>query len=328
MPHRPLVGLLGFKHDRALALRALMVSAGLNTLSDGAAAASGAGRDVHGVFAGLVLMTFHRVVLLLAGYQADDTRALCTYTVIVDVRMRAPTHPLHLLPTLVNAPQAKILRMSNDPEGAIVLQRGLEALQTFVQADTLGLRVYMGDNNTLLVVRIEACYRTGALGILNRSIPFPFLCQFSTESDRTLDGCVHPPPLHSLPTLANAPQAKILLMSFPWLIQGLQWRFTKRSQKRRGGDPARFIECMSISSADGLGIFWNTHQCIADAVAEVHIKELAALTPPVAWGVESAIDEKHQDRTLRLYAPASAARGGAERAGGTGKHVDPRGCAV
>jgi hypothetical protein len=34
--------------------------------------------------------------------------------------------------------QAKILRMSNDPQGAIaVLQRGLEAPQTFVQADTL-----------------------------------------------------------------------------------------------------------------------------------------------------------------------------------------------
>jgi hypothetical protein len=34
--------------------------------------------------------------------------------------------------------QAKILRMSNDPQGAIaVLQRALEAPQTFVQADTL-----------------------------------------------------------------------------------------------------------------------------------------------------------------------------------------------
>jgi hypothetical protein len=40
--------------------------------------------------------------------------------------------------SLTHRSQAKILRMSNDPQGAIaVLQRALEAPQTFVQADTL-----------------------------------------------------------------------------------------------------------------------------------------------------------------------------------------------
>jgi hypothetical protein len=40
--------------------------------------------------------------------------------------------------SLTHHTQAKVLRMSNDPQGAIaVLQQALEAPQTFVQADAL-----------------------------------------------------------------------------------------------------------------------------------------------------------------------------------------------
>jgi hypothetical protein len=40
--------------------------------------------------------------------------------------------------SLTHHAQAKVLRMSNDPQGAIaVLQQALEAPQTFVQADAL-----------------------------------------------------------------------------------------------------------------------------------------------------------------------------------------------
>jgi hypothetical protein len=50
---------------------------------------------------------------------------------------------------------------------------------------------------------------------------------------------------------------------------------------------------------------WNTHQRIEDAVAEAHIKELAALTPPVAIAVPSpflpAIDEKHTVKVRFLF---------------------------
>lgn len=64
------VGFLGFKHDRRLALRALAVSAAQN--------------DVHSVFAGLTLMTYHGVVLLLAGFQADEQHILKQYKAVVD----------------------------------------------------------------------------------------------------------------------------------------------------------------------------------------------------------------------------------------------------
>ncbi|KAJ7255650.1 hypothetical protein C8J57DRAFT_598662 [Mycena rebaudengoi] len=45
------------------------------------------------------------------------------------------------------------------------------------------------------------------------------------------------------------------------------------------------MEAIGISPMDELAIFWNTHQRIDDAVAEEHIAELAALTPPVALAV-------------------------------------------
>jgi hypothetical protein len=40
--------------------------------------------DVHGVFAGLVLMTYRGAVLLFSGYQADEEKLLKEYREIVD----------------------------------------------------------------------------------------------------------------------------------------------------------------------------------------------------------------------------------------------------
>ncbi|KAJ6453252.1 hypothetical protein C8R47DRAFT_249056 [Mycena vitilis] len=321
-----LVGLLGFKHDRALALRALAVSAGINTLGEGGGPG---GRDVHGVFAGLVLMTFHGVVLLLAGYQADEARTLRTYKAIVDgIEARYPTGALWILN------RAKILRMSNDPQGAIaVLQRALEAPQTFVQADTLLVFELAW---TLLAQRRHQ----------EAADAFVKLTELNSWSHATYyfiaAGCYV--------ALGNRDKAQELLDALPELLQRKKvggkdlptevlirkkLDFYKEKQKRRGGDPARFVEAISISPADELGIFWNNHQRIDDAVAEAHIAELAALTPPVALAVHSpflpAIDEKHvvlpdtshdldtpderalralllgiMHRTLRLYAPARA----------------------
>lgn len=65
-----LVGFFGFKHDRKLALQALSLAASK--------------QDVHGVFAGLVLMTYLGVVLLLSGYQANEDKILAEYKTIVD----------------------------------------------------------------------------------------------------------------------------------------------------------------------------------------------------------------------------------------------------
>jgi tetratricopeptide (TPR) repeat protein len=160
--YRSVVGFFGFNHDRKLALRALAVSASRN--------------DVHSVFAGLALMTYYGVVLLMSGYQADEKYILKQYNAIVDKCVHAPPcSPLSMLlaqgqpniQTRKKVPhrnfvdlepskaahwvvaytiisysprQAKIHRMSGDPESAIKsLQAGLAVDRTsvFLQADAL-----------------------------------------------------------------------------------------------------------------------------------------------------------------------------------------------
>ncbi|KXN92659.1 Mitochondrial outer membrane protein IML2, partial [Leucoagaricus sp. SymC.cos] len=59
------VGLFEFKRDRKFALKTLAVVAAHN--------------DTHSVFAGLVLMTYHGSVLLLSGYQANESRIVAEY---------------------------------------------------------------------------------------------------------------------------------------------------------------------------------------------------------------------------------------------------------
>lgn len=115
------VGFFGFKHDRKLALKALAVAAARN--------------DTHSVFAGLVLMTYFGVVLLLSGYQANESKIINEYQELVDrLYNRFPNGALWILN------KAKILRMSNNPKAAIqVIQNGLRPERPcgFAQADSL-----------------------------------------------------------------------------------------------------------------------------------------------------------------------------------------------
>lgn len=80
---RSVVGFFGFNHDRKLALRALAVSAN--------------GRDVHSVFAGLALMTYYGIVLLMSGYQADGKYILKQYRAIVDKCVYSRPYMLQVL---------------------------------------------------------------------------------------------------------------------------------------------------------------------------------------------------------------------------------------
>jgi hypothetical protein len=80
---RSVVGFFGFNHDRKLALRALAVSAN--------------GRDVHSVFAGLALMTYYGIVLLMSGYQADEKYILKQYRAIVDKCVYSHPYMLQVL---------------------------------------------------------------------------------------------------------------------------------------------------------------------------------------------------------------------------------------
>ncbi|OSX65485.1 hypothetical protein POSPLADRAFT_1134175, partial [Postia placenta MAD-698-R-SB12] len=274
---RGVVGFLGFTSDRKLALQALAVSA--------------AHTDVHGVFAGLALMTYHGVVLLLAGYQADEQHILQQYRAIVDkVSARYPNGSLWILN------RAKILRMSYDTEGAIkVLQDGLkpDRPQTFAQAD--GLLIFELAWTLLSQRRYQEAAETFMAMTKVNSWSHGTYYFIAAGCYVSLKNYVKAAELfEAIPALLD--KKKIGGKDLPtevWIRKKLA--FYREKQKRLTGSEADYVLCMKISPAEELGIFWNTHARIPRDVALAHIAELCALTPlptissPLITSPESAL---------------------------------------
>ncbi|KAJ7594210.1 outer membrane protein Iml2/Tetratricopeptide repeat protein 39 [Mycena floridula] len=254
------VGLLGFKHDRKLALQALAVSA--------------AKKDVHSVFAGLCLMSYYGVLLLLCGYLADEAHIIKQYTAIVEsLESRYPTGSLWILN------RAKIQRMSGDPVGAIEhLQQGLKnESKMFAQADTL----LIFELAWLLLA--ERRYEESAKMFMR-------MTELNSWSHATYyfiaAGCYI--------SLGNVAKAQELLDQIPNLVDKRKVGgkelptevlikkkliFYKENQRRRGGDEKLWAQSIRISPSDELGIFWNTHSRISKENAEAHIAIWSAFTP-------------------------------------------------
>ncbi|KAH8984025.1 hypothetical protein EDB92DRAFT_1888640 [Lactarius akahatsu] len=260
---KSVVGFFGFNHDRKLALRALAVSAN--------------GSDVHSVFAGLALMTYYGVVLLMSGYQADEKNILKQYRVIVDkLETKYPTGTLWILN------RAKILRMSGDAEGAItVLQAGLAPDRTsvFLQADAL--LVF----ELAWVFFSQRCYEDAAKTFMHMTevntwshATYYFLaagCQWSLgnfeEAQRLLEA-----------TPAQIDKRKIGNKDLPTeVFIKKRLAFWKAKHERRTGSEKDWVRSISISPAEEMAIFWNTHGRITPEVAQAHIAELLSLSPPV-----------------------------------------------
>ncbi|KAI9567191.1 outer membrane protein Iml2/Tetratricopeptide repeat protein 39 [Boletus coccyginus] len=263
---RTLVGILGYNHDRQLALQALAVSA--------------ARSDVHSVFAGLTLMTYYGVILLMTGYQADEEHIVRQYKGIVNkVSARYPNGTLWILN------KAKIQRMTRDFEGAIkTLREGLapDRPETFPQADVLlafelaltllGFRRYEESAEIFLELMKMNSWSPAT---------YHFIAAGCYVSSGRLD------------------EAQSLLDKIPQSISNRRRRlptelfikkkleFYKQKQARRGGDPVRYVEAIRISPAEELGIFWNTHAHINETTALAHIEELSKFTPPIG------IEKKH-----------------------------------
>ncbi|KAJ3873990.1 hypothetical protein F5051DRAFT_417949 [Lentinula edodes] len=282
-------GLFGFAHSRRLALQALAVSAEY--------AAEG---EVHGVFAGLVLMTYHGVVLLLSGYQADEARIIREYEGVVrGIEARYPKGALWILN------RAKILRMTYDSESAIrVLKGGLEETRKDAEGEhSEGFK----QADTLLVFELAWIYLSQR-HYVESAEAFIKLTELNSWSHGTYyfiaAGC-HISLAHSDKVSPDEKekylnQAQRLLDAIPSLLDKRKMggkelptevlikkrlAFYKEKQKRRGGDEAKFAECIRISPADELGIFWNTHNRISPSIAEAHIKDWSVLSPPV--GIDS-----------------------------------------
>ncbi|KAL0581646.1 Mitochondrial outer membrane protein iml2 [Marasmius crinis-equi] len=262
------VGIFGFKHDRALALEALAVSA--------------ARKDTHSVFAGLVLMTYRGVVLLLSGYQADETHILRQYTAIVDsMKQRYPNGSLWILN------EAKIKRMRGDAEGAIkVLEDGLEASKkaegtNFRQADSMLVFELAWTYLSRRQYR-EAAEMFMRMTTLNNwsHTTYYFLaagCYFSVgDKDKAQEL------IDQVPSLSEKKgQGKVGGKPPPtevWILKKLE--FYKQKAQAQGAE--RTVDVMKISPTEEISIFWNTHARITPEVAKDYIAEWSALTPPVA----------------------------------------------
>ncbi|KAI0253518.1 outer membrane protein Iml2/Tetratricopeptide repeat protein 39 [Lactifluus subvellereus] len=260
---KSVVGFFGFNHDRKLALRALAVSAN--------------GSDVHSVFAGLALMTYYGVVLLISGYQADEKHILKQYRAIVDkLEAKYPTGSLWILN------RAKILRMSGDSDSAITtLQAGLAPDRTsgFLQADAL--LVF----ELAWVFLAQRRYEDAAKTFLR-------MTEVNTWSHATYyfiaAGCYW--------SLGNFEEAQRLLEATPAQIDKRKignkdlptevfikkkLAFWKAKHVRRTGSEKDWVQSISISPAEEMAIFWNTHARITPAVAQAHIATLLSVSPPV-----------------------------------------------
>ncbi|KAF4615660.1 hypothetical protein D9613_012532 [Agrocybe pediades] len=255
-----LVGFLGFKHDRKLALQALSLSA--------------TKQDVHGVFAGLVLMTYHGVVLLMSGFQANEDKILAEYKAIVDrIETRYPDGALWILN------RAKIMRMAYDAEGAIkVLQEGLkpDRPHAFGQADTLLLfelawtllsqKRYKEAGETFLKITELNSWSHGT---------YYFIAAGELGSDFDAQKL-----LDVVPDLID--KKKIGGKDLPTeVFIKKKLAFWKEKQVRKGGDESKFVEAISINPAEEIGIFWNNHARITPAIAQAHIDHLLPLTPAI-----------------------------------------------
>ncbi|KAI0034535.1 outer membrane protein Iml2/Tetratricopeptide repeat protein 39 [Vararia minispora EC-137] len=259
---KSVVGFFGLGHDRRLALRALAVSAAKN--------------DVHAVFAGLALMTYHGVVLLSSGYQADEKRILRQYREIVDrLEGRYPSGTLWILN------RAKIHRMENDPDNAIaVLRAGLAPNparpRKFVQAESL----LVFELAWILLAGRE--YELAAKEFLH-------ITEINTWSHATYfflaGGCLW--------RVGQYDRAQALFDGIPAAIDKRKFggrdlpfevfikkklAFWKAKQRRLTGSEDGYVKAISVNPAE----VWNNHQRIKPAVAEQHIRDWLALHPPIS----------------------------------------------
>ncbi|KAF8638147.1 hypothetical protein AX17_002420 [Amanita inopinata Kibby_2008] len=270
-----MVGFFGFKYDRKLALHALSVAA--------------AKSDSHSVFAGLVLMSYWNIVLFMSGWQGNREKLMKEYRAINEpILARYPTGSLWSLN------RAKILRLSNDPEGAIaVLQEGIRPgrVHLFKQADTL------------LVFEL-AWTLLGQQRYQEAAEMFQKMKEMNSWSHATYHfisaGCYI--------SVGNLDKAQELFDAIPDLIGKkvagrspptevfvkTKIEFYKEKQRRRGGSEARFVEAIKISPAEEIGIFWNNHAHVSPSIARDRINKFLNLSPPIV-SPPSRVSSVHTD---------------------------------
>ncbi|KAL7283695.1 hypothetical protein ACG7TL_003131 [Trametes sanguinea] len=258
---RGVVGFFGFNHDRKLALQALAVSA--------------AKTDVHAIFAGLALMTYHGVVLLLSGYQANEAHIIKQYRAIVDkIEARYPT----------------------------VLQGGLEPghPHTFAQAD--GLLIF----ELAWTLLSQRRYQEAADAFIRMTeinswshATYYFIaagCHVSLGNFEKAQEL-----MDRIPDLID--KKKIGGKDLPTeVFIKKKLAFYREKQRALTGSEENYARAAKISPAEELAIFWNTHARITKETAIAHLKDWATcLNPPPA--IETALLAEHVPASTRSHTP-------------------------
>ncbi|KAH7342051.1 outer membrane protein Iml2/Tetratricopeptide repeat protein 39 [Rhizoctonia solani] len=293
---KKVVGFLGYQSDRRLGLEALHVAAGVEN-------------DVHSSFAAinisfsayffpsaiLVLMTYNGVILLLTGWQADEERIVRQYReMLISVECKYPHGSLWILN------RAKLERMTGHPEKAIeILRGGLSPSRPikFQQADAL---LMFELSWTLLADRQYEDAATSFLKIIEMNswshATYTYIaagCYLALAKDKPEFKAKARALFDSIPKLLDRKKIGGKDLPTEVFIQK-KIDFYKRKHIRRAGPGTEndYVDSIFISPAEELAIFWNTHCRITSTIAQAHIDNLVALSPPVIYGPNSTSGEE------------------------------------
>ncbi|CUA75866.1 Mitochondrial outer membrane protein IML2 [Coprinopsis cinerea okayama7 len=298
---KKVVGFLGYQSDRRLGLEALHVAAGVEN-------------DVHSSFAAinisfsayffpiwlrsLVLMTYNGVILLLTGWQADEERIVRQYReMLKSVECKYPHGSLWILN------RAKLERMTGHPDKAIeILREGLSPSRPikFQQADALLMFELAW---TLLADRQYEDAARSFLKIIEMNTwshaTYTYIaagCYLALSKDKLEFKAKARALFDSIPNLLDRKKIGGKDLPTEVFIQK-KIDFYKRKHVRRAGPGTEndYVESIFISPAEELAIFWNTHSRITPTIAQAHIDNLVALSPPVISGPNSSSGEKNPE---------------------------------
>lgn len=247
---------LGYSCDRQLGLKALAVSA--------------THTDMHGVVAGYLTIVYYSVLLHASGYQANEKHIMDEYRGILRTLQSHSKGPVWVLY------QAKIQRMTGDPEGAVVtLREDLQgdrkrSLQQFVTMLAVELAW------TLLQCRRYEESARAFMAITKNHPECHFFAAGCYVSVGRLDKAQ--PILDALPKILGTRKSGNVPMD---VFVETKLTFYKKKHIRRGGDPNRYAEAMKINPAEEFALAWNVHAYTDKETALAHVEELTGLTPSV-----------------------------------------------
>ncbi|GAA6064780.1 hypothetical protein JCM10212_004802 [Sporobolomyces blumeae] len=278
---RKLMSWVGFSGtDREGALKLLTISA------------AAGGQDVHSAFAGLTLLTFYGLILLLSGWQSDEPYLFDQCSTLVERALaQYPEGTLWLLN------QAKLARYQRKPDEAIaIIERALSKPSQFREADSL------------LVFELSWLYLSKA-NYIKTADSFERMCTMNKWSLATYIAIATGALIEEVNVRGRTPQVEDrldkLLARLPTLfdqkrlfgeppvtenfiarrLEAHKVKHARWVEAGRISKDAKLWEVIRITNAMELGLFWSTTggRSPRDSV-QSQIDHLSSMTPAPKYG--------------------------------------------